>query len=63
MSKNHHKNVLSYYANFVSENELWLVMPLLRGGSLEHILRFKYKKGFKDEVLIASILKQVIEGI
>ena len=38
MSKNQHPNVLSYYVDFVHDNELWLVMPLITLGSLENII-------------------------
>jgi serine/threonine protein kinase len=38
MSQNYHPNVMSNYADFVTENELWVVMPLMKAGSLENII-------------------------
>lgn len=64
MSQNHHPNVLQNYVSFVHQNELWLVMPLVKAGSLENILTHANSgKGLTDEVLIASILKQVVSGL
>jgi len=39
ISKCNHKNVLKYYSSFVHERELWLVMPLIEGGSLLSIMQ------------------------
>ena len=38
-------------------------MPLLGAGSVHDVLEHKYKNGIKDEVLIASILKEMINGL
>ena len=63
ISKCHHKNVLQYYVSFIHEKELWLVMPLIQGGNLSEIIKLQAPKGIKDEVLLASILKQVVDGL
>jgi serine/threonine-protein kinase OSR1/STK39 len=34
LSKCNHANVLKYYVSFLNQKELWLVMPLIDGGSL-----------------------------
>lgn len=39
-------------------NELWLVMPYCEGGSVAHLMKYSHVTGL-DEVLIASITKQV----
>ena len=34
ISKCNHPNVLKYFVSFLNQKELWLVMPLIEGGSL-----------------------------
>ena len=38
-------------------------MPLLGAGSVHDVLEHKFKDGIKDEILIASILKEMINGL
>jgi serine/threonine-protein kinase OSR1/STK39 len=63
IGKCYHPNVLQYYTSFTEGKELWIVMPLMSAGSLGRIIRSKSKLGLKDEVLVASILLQIIEGL
>lgn len=48
-----HPNVLSCYASFVHENELWLVMEFMSKGSCLHIMNVA-----KKEVIILVVYTQ-----
>lgn len=63
MSTCRHKNVISYFVSFTHDSDLWLVMPLLGGGSAADVMKINFKEGIKDEILIASILKQVVDAL
>ena len=57
MSVANHENLLNFYVSFVDKTDIWIVMPLIRGGSLEGIIKHNYKEGISDEKILANILK------
>ncbi len=64
MSK--HKNIVAEYTSFVNLHYLWIVMPLIDSGSVYDIMktgRPSNDPGISDEVVIATILKETLEGL
>ncbi|XP_059457227.1 uncharacterized protein LOC132187077 isoform X4 [Corylus avellana] len=57
-----HPNVLKSHCSFVTDHNLWVVMPYMSGGSCLHILKAAYSDGF-EEVVIATILREVLKGL
>ncbi|KAK8670343.1 hypothetical protein V6N13_105098 [Hibiscus sabdariffa] len=57
-----HPNVLKSHCSFVSDHNLWVVMPYTAGGSCLNILKAAYPDGF-EEAVIATILREVLKGL
>ncbi|CAI8601536.1 unnamed protein product [Vicia faba] len=57
-----HPNVLKSHCSFVSDHNLWVVMPFMAGGSCLHILKAAHPEGF-EEVVIATVLREVLKGL
>lgn len=56
-----HQNMLPYYGSFIVDSRLWIITEYMDGGSLQDILQYNNKNGIKDEVLLASILEQILQ--
>jgi hypothetical protein len=55
-----HKNLLSIKCTFIAGSDLWVLQDCMNCGSLETILRTNYPNGIKDQILIATILKETL---
>ncbi|CAO3652894.1 unnamed protein product [Cunninghamella echinulata] len=62
MALSRHPNVLRVYGSFVNGSKLFIVTPYSAGGSCLDIMKTGFPHGF-DEISIATILKQALEGI
>jgi len=59
-----HENVIAYHVAFPAKREMWLVMPLLAGGSCANVMRAKQSSGgFEDEGVIAYILQETAKAV
>ncbi|WIA42340.1 hypothetical protein OEZ86_008352 [Tetradesmus obliquus] len=63
MRKLQHPNVLQLHTSFVVGRELWLVMPYMAHGSVRSIMKKKGLTQGLDEVVIASIMRGVLQGL
>lgn len=58
----HHPNIIQIYGSFCHESSLWILMPQMLC-SLSDLIKKYFINGIKDEILLASILKQVLIGL
>ena len=58
-----HKNVVTCYVSFIEDSDLWLVMPILGAGSCSDVMKANFSKGIENEAIIATILKETLEGL
>ncbi|KAH0785737.1 STE family protein kinase [Histomonas meleagridis] len=56
-----HQNMVPYYGSFVVDTKIWILTEYMDGGSCRDILQYAFVNGFKDEVLIATILENVLQ--
>jgi len=58
-----HPNILSYKTSFIHNKDLWIISELMQGGSIEKIMQKAYPEGLKDQALIATVLKETLQGL
>jgi len=59
-----HENVITYHVAFPARRQMWLVMPLLAGGSCANVMRTRQGGGgFENEIIIAYILRETGKAI
>jgi serine/threonine-protein kinase OSR1/STK39 len=59
-SSSQHQNIVRYYGSFVFGSRVYLLMEYCSGGSVTDILRDSFPNGFKDEAMIATILRSIL---
>ena len=63
MSKVTHPSLIGTYCTIITENNAYIMMPLMIYGDLSSIISFHFSKGIHDEIAIATILKNCLEAI
>jgi serine/threonine-protein kinase OSR1/STK39 len=63
MSSIQHENLIKTYTTCTSGHKIDIVMPLMNAGSLNFVLAYKYPNGIKDESIIATIMRDCLEGL
>lgn len=59
-----HENVIAYHVAFPAKRRMWLVMPLLSGGSCANVMRSRAKGGgFEDIRIIGYILRETAKAL
>lgn len=61
-----HPNILSYYVAFPAETKMWLVMPLVAGGSCQNVIkeiRKLHGTSIRSEGAIAYILRETANAL
>lgn len=56
-------NVVQYYGSFVDGPVLYILMEYMSAGSCYEIMRFSSPKGIEKEIVIASILHEVVMAL
>lgn len=62
MALSKHQHILRVYGSFVHGSKLYIVTPYMAVGSCLDIIKTRYPEGL-DEISIATILKQALEGL
>lgn len=57
----HHTNAIKYYGSFMNGASLWVLSEFMGNGSLQALMSFSYPRGFRDESVVATIAKSVLE--
>ncbi|KAH0790626.1 STE family protein kinase [Histomonas meleagridis] len=60
-STSQHPNLIQYYCSFTVNSSLWIVSEYMDGGSCSDIIDFSFQNGFKDEILLATIIKKTLK--
>lgn len=58
----HHENILPNIGTFVTNNEIWTVMPMMAYGSCKDLLHACFGNGL-SELAVAYIIRDVLQGL
>ena len=56
-------NIVNYYGSFCENSVLYIVMEYMSAGSCYEIMRYAHKKGIENELIIASIIHEVLKAL
>ena len=56
-------NIVNYYGSFVDGSTLYIIMEYMSAGSCYEIMRYAHKKGIENELVIASLLHEVLQAL
>lgn len=62
MALHHHPNLLPLLASFTDGNQLWIVVPYIDHGSVQNILKYKFRDGLSED-LIAIVIYETLKGL
>mmetsp|Transcript_11087 Transcript_11087/g.22096 ORF Transcript_11087/g.22096 Transcript_11087/m.22096 type:complete len:685 (-) Transcript_11087:1752-3806(-) len=62
MSMSSHPNVVAYWTSFVDGHHLWVVMPLLTGGSVLSFMKSLFPEGL-EEAMTQYVLRETLQAI
>ena len=63
MSRIKNKNLLKTYTTCTSGHKIYIVLPIMSGGSLNHVISYKFPFGIKDICIISTILRECLLGL
>jgi serine/threonine-protein kinase OSR1/STK39 len=63
MSSVQNDNLIRTYSTCTSGHKIYIVMPMMNSGSLNHVLSYKFPQGIKDVSIIATIMRDCLEGL
>ena len=59
-----HENILQYWQTFVDDEErLCVITEPVRVGSVRRILDEHYTHGFQNEIIVATILRELLKAV
>lgn len=63
MSRIKNENLLKTYTTCTLGHKIYIVLPIMSGGSLNHIICYKFPFGIKDISIISTILRECLQGL
>lgn len=63
MSRIKNENLLKTYATCTLGHKIYIILPIMTCGSLNHIIAYKFPYGIKDVSILSTILKECLNGL
>lgn len=66
MSQCRHPNIMQHYTSFPSRRQMYVVMPLMEGGSCADLIRCSYPSGWsgaKEEPVMAHVIYETLQAL